>query len=251
MTNLEINRNIADFIGGYCAQWNLSASKFAEKCDVPYMTIKRILACNVQKIDVCTVIRIAQATRSSIMEILKIENEYPGRYRRFTCAASRDRDVILSVMDVLEKLHLSGNECREIPYMDLAYDRASFLIDASLFRSDGLDTEKMEKITFRSSFSQGMSYYGFRLPNYSLHPYFLKGNTLLVINAEPQDGEIGAYAWKDQGYVRLIFRRVKENGHLIELLPINNLGRKYTIDKDNITDMLNWVRIGVVVGVVR
>ena len=51
--------------------------------------------------------------------------------------------------------------------------------------------------------------------------------------------------------MRLIFRRVKENGHLIELLPINNLGRKYTIDKDNITDMLNWVRIGVVVGVVR
>lgn len=251
LTNLEMNQNIADFIGNYCTKWNISASKFSEKCNIPYMTTKRILACNVKKIDIYTIFRIAQTTRTPIMEILGAPSDYPELYKRISHVSSHDKDILTNVLNILEKLHISGNECREIPYTDLNFDRKSYFLESRLFHSDGLDYSQMEKIAFRSTFAKGMIYYGFRLPNNALHPYYLKGNILLVMNDEPADGETGVFAWKEEGYIRIIFRKIHENGRYTELLPVNGRGRKYIIDNEDVTDLMNWVKLGVVVGIIH
>lgn len=251
LVNHEINQYVSDFIGNYCSKWNLSVAKFAEKCGIPYMTVKRIMSQDVQKIDVYTILRMGQATRTPIMEILGADSESLHLYKRISYASSYDRTVLNNVLNVLEKLHISGQECREIPYTDLNYDKTSYLLEADLLQSDRLDYSKMEKLTFRSSFAEGMSYFGFRLPDNRMSPRYLKGNILLVLNDEPADGEIGAYAWKDEGYIRLIFRQVKEQGRYTHLLPPAGRGRTYVIDNDSVADLMNWVKLGVVTGIIR
>lgn len=251
LTNLEMNQNIADFIGSYCTKWNISISKFAEKCNIPYMTMKRIMACTVQKIDVYTISRIAEVTRTPIMEILGMANENLDLYKRFFYASPHERMVITNLLNILEKLHISGNECREIPYTDLNFDKKSYLMDVRLFRDEWLDISKMERITFRSSFAEGFHYFGFCLPDNRLHPHYHKGNILLAVNGEPAEGETGIFAWKEEGYVRLIFRKVHYRGQFLELLPVTGRGRKYTIDTENVTELMKWVIIGVVVGIIR
>lgn len=251
LTNLEMNQNIADFIGTYCSKWNISTLKFAEKCNIPYMTMKRIMACNVQKIDVYTISRIAQVTKTPIMEILGINNGDLTLYKRISMASPHDKQVIIYVMNILEKLHISGKECREIPFADLDYDRKSFLLEPSLFSTDRLNINQMKHITFRSTFSEGYVYFGFRLPTNHLYPHYYKGDILLVANKEPIHGDIGAFAFKNEGCFRVIFRKVNDKENLRELLPINGRGKTYAIDTDNILDLMNWVTLGVVVGMVR
>lgn len=251
LVNHEINQNVSDFIGNYCSKWNLSIAKFAEKCDIPYMTVKRIIALDVKKIDVYTILRIARATRTPIMEILGDHSENLELYKRISHISDYDRTVLTNVLNVLEKLHISGRECREIPYTDLKYDRTSYLLDPDLLRGDRLDDSRMEKLSFRSSFQEGMSYFGFRLPDNRMSPRYVKGNILLVLNDEPSDGEIGVYAWKDEGYIRLIFRQVREEGRYTKLLPLAGRGRTYVIDNENVADLMNWVKLGVVTGVIR
>lgn len=249
--NLEINKNISDFIGEYCSRWNISVAKFAERCNIPYMTVKRIMACDVQKIDVCTVLKIAQLTKAPIMEIVGMTGENLELYKRIFNISSHDRNIITAILNILEKLHISGKECREIPFTDLSYDKKSYLLDVKLFSCDRLDFDQMDKLTFRSSFLEGMVYFGFRVPDNRMNPVYFKGEVLLVLNDDPAEGEIGAYAWKEEGYVRLIFRRIKERGRFTELLPLTGRGRKYIIDNDSMTDLMNWVKIGVVKGVIR
>lgn len=251
LTNLEMNQNIADFIGKYCTKWNISILKFAEKCAIPYMTMKRIMDCNVQKIDVYTISRIAQTTKTPIMEILGIDDEDLGLYKRISMASDHDKQIITYVLTILEKLHVSGKECREIPFADLDYDRKSFLLEPSLFSSDYLNFNQMNHITLRSTFSEGYTYFGFRLPNNHLSPLYYKGDVLLVANKEPIHGDIGAFAFKNEGRYRIIFRKLNDKGPLRELLPITGRGKKYVINTESILDLMNWVILGVVVGMVR
>ncbi|MDO5346742.1 MAG: hypothetical protein Q4E91_13505 [Lachnospiraceae bacterium] len=251
MTNLEINKNISDFIGAYCNKWNLSVAKFAERCNIPYMTIKRIVACSVQKIDVYTVIRIAHATHTPLMEILGVDTENLELYKRITYLTDYDKNIISSILDILEKLHISGRENREIPYTDLDYDKTSYLLDSRLVCPDSLDYSKMKKVTFRSTFSEGMTYCGFRLPDNRLNPYYFKGDILLIQNSEPMEGETGAFLWKEDGFTRLIFSKVHQNGRYTELQPLNGLGRTYRIDNENVADLINWLKIGVVAGIIH
>lgn len=251
MTNLEINKNISDFIGAYCNKWNISVAKFAERCSIPYMTVKRIVACSVQKVDVYTIIRIAYATHTPIMEILGVDNENLELYKRITYLSDYEKNIISCVLDILEKVPISGTENKEIPFSDLEYDKTSYLIDPGLICPDSLDYSKMKKMTFRSSFCEGMTYCGFRLPDNRLNPYYFKGDILLIQNSEPMEGETGAFIWKDEGYIRLIFRKVHQNGRYTELQPINSRGQTYRIDNENVADLINWVKIGVVVGIIR
>lgn len=251
MTNLEVNRNIADFIGSYCSKWNISVSKFADKCGIPYMTLKRIIACNVQKIDVYTIVCIAEATKTPIMEILEVNHENLDLYKRISYITPHDRLVLTYLLNTLEKLHISGSECREIPYALLKSDKKGYLFDSPPFSEDRLDFSKMERITFRSSFSEGFLYFGFQLPDNRLYPYFYKDTILLAVNDDPAEGEIGAFAWKDEGFIRLIFRRVHFKDRFMELLPIAGRGRKYSIDTENVSDLMKWVPLGVVVGIIR
>ena len=53
-----------------------------------------------------------------------------------------------------------------------------------------------------------------------MSPLYLKGHILLIRNDDPEDGDIGAYAWKDEGRVRMVFRRVKEEDRYTKLLPL-------------------------------
>lgn len=251
MTNLEINKNISDFIGAYCNKWNISVAKFAERCNIPYMTVKRIVACSVQKIDVYTVVRIAHATHTPLMEILGVDIENLELYKRITYLTDYDKNIISCVLDILEKLHISGRENREVPFSDLGYDKTSYLLDSTLVCPDSLDYSKMKKVTFRSTFSEGMTYCGLRLPDNRLNPYYFKGDILLIQNSEPMEGETGAFIWKEDGLIRLIFSKVHQNGRYTELRPINGLGRTYRIDNENVADLINWVKIGVVAGVIH
>lgn len=251
LTNLEMNQNIAEFIGSYCTKWNLSISKFADKCGISYMVVKRIMAGTVMKIDVYTIMRISEITRTPIMEILGIDRENLDLYKRISHASSHDKRIITHLMNTLEKLHVSGKECREIPCLSLISDRKSYLLDGSLFSDHHLDYSKMERITYRSSFAEGFIYMGFHLPDNRLHPCFHRGDALLVMNDDPAEGEIGAFAWKDEGYIRLIFRHIHRNGRFVELLPIAGRGRSYVIDTENMSDLMNWVTIGVVTGIIR
>ena len=251
MTNLEMNQNIANFIGNYCTKWNVTVSKFAEKCNIPYMTIKRIMSCNVQKIDVYTITKIAEATRSPIPEILGIYNKNMELYKRIGCSTSYDKQIIINLLNILEKLHISGSEGREIPFADLKQDKKSYILDNKLLSSDKLDFSKMEHIAFRSSFAEGFIYFGFRLPDNQLHPHFHKNDILLAVNDDPAEGEIGIFAWKEEGYIRLIFRKVQYKQHLLELLSITGRGTKYTIDTEDMAQLMKWVVLGVVVGVIH
>lgn len=251
LTNLEINQNISDFIGAYCNKWNLSIAKFAERCSIPYMTIKRIVSCSVQKIDVYTIIRIAQATHTPVMEILKIDTEHLELYKRITYLTDYDQMIISSVLDVLEKLHISGRENREIPFTDLDFDKTSYLLDPALICPDSLDYSKMKKVTCHSTFAEGMMYCGLRLPDNRLNPYYFKGDILLIQNSEPWEGETGAFIWKEDGFIRLIFRKVHQSGRYTLLQPLNGLGRTYRIDNDNVADLINWIKLGTVAGIIR
>ena len=251
LTNLEMNQNIADFIGSYCTQWNISAAKFAEKCGIPYMTIKRIMACNVQKIDVYTITCIAESTKTPIMEILGLDRENLNLYKRITYASSHDKTVIHHLMNILEKLHISGDECREIPFTALQTDKKSYIIDYHLFTGYQLDLSRMERISYRSTFAEGLVYFGFQIPDNRLHPYYHKGNILLVVNDDPLEGEVGVFAWKEEGYIRLVFQKVHQNDRFLELLPITGRGKKYSIDTENVSELMRWIPIGVVVGIIR
>lgn len=248
LTNLEMNQNIADFIGKYCSKWNISVLKFAEKCNIPYMTMKRIMACSVQKIDVYTISRIALVTKTSIMEIIGIDNGDLELYKRISRATQHDRDVIVYVLDLMEKLHLSGKECREIPYSMLDYDRKSFLLECRFFSSDHLNFHQMKQITFRSTFSDGYIYFGFQLPNHYLAPKYYKDDILLIANKEPLPGDIGVFAFKNEGQFRIMFREINDTGTQRELLPVNGRGKKYILNMSDIHDRLNWIILGVVVG---
>ncbi|MDD2959088.1 MAG: hypothetical protein PHE06_11040 [Lachnospiraceae bacterium] len=251
MTNLEMNKNIADYIGVYCSQQNMSISKFSEKCGIPYMTMKRIMACNVQKIDVYTVTRIAAATHASITELLGIHNENQELYKRLGRATPYNRQVIASILDMLDQLSNSGEEQRDIAYVDLTNDKISYLLETRYLKTEGLDYDQMQKISFRSTFQYGMEYCAFRLPDNALHPFYHKGSLLLVRREDPGDGDIGAFVWRDEGYIRMIFRRIRKNGRYTELYPITDRGRTYIIDTENIASMMKWVKVGIVVGVIR
>lgn len=248
LTNLEMNQNIADFIGEYCTKWNISILKFAEKCNIPYMTMKRIMACSVQKIDIYTISRISLVTKTSIMEIIGIDNGDLELYKRISRASQYHRHIIIYALDLLEKLHLSGKECREIPYSTLDYDQKSFLLDLRFLSFDNFNFKQMKHITFRSTFSDGYLYFGFQLPNHYLAPKYYKDDILLIANKEPIHGDIGVFAFKNEGHFRIFFRIIDDMGSKRELLPVNGRGKKYILDMNDIHDRLNWIILGVVVG---
>ena len=251
LVNREINQNVSDFIGNYCSKWNLSVSRFAEKCGIPYMTVKRILSCDVQKIDIYTILCIARATRTPIMEILGDESENLELYKRISHISEYEKTILTNVLNIIEKLHVSGKECREIPCIDLLSDGISYLLDPDRLSGHRLNFDRTETISFRSSFAEGMSYFGFRLPDNRMSPLYLKGHILLIRNDDPEDGDIGAYAWKDEGRVRMVFRRVKEEDRYTKLLPLTGRGRTYSIDNDSVADLTHWVKLGVVTGTIR
>ena len=79
--NREINQNVSDFIGNYCSKWNLSVSRFAEKCGIPYMTVKRSSPA-MCRIDIYTILCIARAHPHPHQEILGDESENLELYKR-------------------------------------------------------------------------------------------------------------------------------------------------------------------------
>ena len=251
MPGQETNRNVAAYIGGYCSKWNISLNKFADKCGIPYMTIKRIMAEEVQKIDVSTVLRIAEATHSPLMEVLGVNTQNLELYRRIANISDYDRDVLLFLLTMLEKIRVSGRENRQIPCTCLLSDRKGYFLDENSFCSDCLDYSRMQKLSFRSSFEEGISYFGFRLPDNRLSPRFFQNDILLISGMEPSDGDLGVFAWKEEGCVRIIFRIIRNEGRFTRLLPINGRGKTYTIDNEDVSSLLCWVRLGVVTGMIR
>ena len=78
-------------------------TRFAEKCGIPYMTVKRILSCDVQKIDIYTILCIARATRTPIMEILGDESENLELYKRISHISEYEKTILTNVLNILEK----------------------------------------------------------------------------------------------------------------------------------------------------
>lgn len=251
MTNLEIAKNISEHIGNYCSHWNLPLTRFAVKSDIPYMTLKRIMACSVQKIDINTVLKIAAATNSEIAEVIGVDMAYLDFYKTFASTPDYNKEILLQMLDLLERFRYSGQEHRLIPFTDLYQDREGYIISPELITSDGVDLSRMEKTTMNSNFEEGITYMGLRLPDDRLTPYFYQGEILLIRNCDPMENDIGVYAYRSEGYVRILIRKVKLDGDFTVLLPITGRGREYKFNHTRVLDYVNWVKLGIVAGVVR
>ena len=89
---------------------------------------------------------------------------------------------------------------------------------------------------------------GIRITSNHLNPVDVRNDILGISKKPPRDGDTCILIHKPTGRA---FIRKMQQGNPCQLLPINGYGDIITVDPNNHTDMVQWLKFGVVIAVLR
>lgn len=241
MSNSELVENFAYNLELLRNKLGYSQDLMARVLGLSSSTYRRIINLETTKIDIFTLTRLYQLSHKFVFQFS--QNAY-------------DKDDLLRVAALLTEL----NECelkdvekyvqfrKQLSFNSnekqkkvVLYHPIGDLSDDMIFNTFSMDELDISKCpeSIKSQVDCALE-----IPTNHFHPTYHLHDVLLIAQRPPKDGEIGLFIHKDtyKMYIR-VFRMESPR----KLIPISDSGKVIEVNEQDINDMNQWIKFGVVV----
>lgn len=231
MTKKEFNEKIAISLEKERLSRNLTQADMAKALDLSLNAYKRIINCEVDKIDSYCLYKLRLITGCNLMVDDSVFNDITDKIYHLS---PQQQLFISSIVDF--ESQFKGGAQRNLSILVPSADTEDGMI------WDSVMVEKMD-LPIRDGVSCGI-----KITSNHLNPVYVKGDIILISRRPIRDGDTGIFVNKDTG--RAYIRKFRRSQPCI-LDPLNAYGESYTVNDDNPDEMDRWIKFGVVVSRVR
>lgn len=243
MTREEMIRSFAISIEQERFKLNLSQAQMAKKLDMSLASYKRLITCNVEKIDLYTAYRLYHLTGKLAYEFLNTSPNKELDVKRKIVGLSHSQLSFIEGLIEFEKNFAINNKDYE-DYVTV-YVPTGNMEDGMIY--DTANVEKLNISSYKKKYGD-MIHCGIKITSNHLHPAYNKGDVLLICRHAIRDGDTGVFINKNTGcaYVRKFYQTSP-----CRLEPISGYGETIYVDDNNPADMNRWIKFGCVITKVR
>ena len=240
----ELHSNLVSWLRSYQFKNDASDIQMASILDMSPSQYKKLINGYTKHIDVYLIYRLYRITGSLYFEMI---NDFPEElqliptYLKLTGSGKRTVD---SIIEYESKLCDSG------PDQIRVYTPTQDTGDGMLWDSFSFTTVQINQSVYGNQIDVG-----FKLSNNNMHPAYFKDDVLLISYRAIRENEIGVFIHIPTrcAYVRKYTTGIDSDGRsYTDLLPVPGcMGRTFRIHSDDVQELEQWHKYGVVISKAR
>ena len=181
-----------------------------------------------QSAELCGLLDPLQRARSAMGDLSELQLNFVAGIIRFELQFAKDLKREETVEDYVTLLIPTGN-LQDGMYLDSFY------------------MKKVNVSQYRRRYGNAIDC-AIMITSNHLHPTYVKNDILLVSRTPVRDGDTGIFIQCSTGLAYI--RKFHQTSPCL-LEPVSNLGRTFTIDDNNKTDLSDWIKFGRVITKMR
>ena len=220
----------------------MTQAEFASKLEISVSTYKNIISRRTDKIDIMIAMQIYKLTGHFLYELFGNDNPEMECLKKFRLLNNRQKAYISGKIDF--ELEMMRHELDSENMLDV------LVLTGNMEDGMVLDSANEERIycpEYIKKYGERL-HCGIRITSNHLNPVYVRNDILGISKKPPRDGDTCILIHKPTGRA---FIRKMQQGNPCHLLPINGYGDIITVDPNNHTDMVQWLKFGVVIAVLR
>lgn len=244
MEKQELIENFALNLEKERVKLGLSQRQMAEKLGLHQTTYRNIIEGTQQKIDVCILVKLYELTGKFAFEFLGIDDRKTKIAEKLNYLSDQQLVFIHSIVE-LERLFKSEHpgDCDDFVSV---YIPTKEIKDGMVYDSNHVT--KINVAAYRNKFKASIDY-AIKITSSHLSPVYIENDVLLISKEPIRDGDIGLFLNKEDG--RVYIRKLKRNGNISNLIPINEYGKIFEVDTTNADEVEKWVKFGKILTKMR
>lgn len=242
MNRVEMVQRFADNVEVERIRLNLTQAQMAEALDISLSSYKRLISCNVDKIDLYVAYRLYLLTGKLAYEYLNLRDTALDLKKKIVGLSLSQISYIDSLVDFEKRFASSHSNFED--YVTVFIPTGN-MEDGMIY--DSANVEKVNVASYRKKYGSQISC-GIKITSNHLHPVYNRDDILLIRRTAVRDGDTGVFINSGSGraYVRKFYQTSP-----CRLEPVNGFGETFLVNDSDKSDMDQWIKFGVVLAKIR
>lgn len=251
MTNKELSANFAINLEKERIELSYTQSEMAKLLGISLSTYKNILNGTTSKLPIHFGKVLYDITGKLLFEFCGDEIPEFNYLKKFRQLPEHRKKIILTLLETECDLSFTEKENQHFSENPTEADNICVFVplgnveDGMIYNASNIETINIKK--YKNIYGNEINC-GIKIMSNHLHPIYHTNDILLISRRPPRDGDTAIFINK---YTSRVYIRRFRQTIPCRLEPLGNYGEVITVDSNDITDMEQWVKFGVVLTKIR